>query len=164
MKGPTMRRLACGSARRTVKWPTSTLRGTMMRSMASAARASPGAGSLPGKKLMALTLVHRFDAFSTANRKSTSPENASCHVQRLGSGRLAAGIERDFFDPRLGLAQQLLAAAFERLAALVDGDGLLERHLALFEPLDDRFELLDRLLEGQALDVGMGGVGHDRVP
>src|SRR5712691_2642154 len=145
MKGPTMRRLACGSARRTVKWPTSTLRGTMMRSMASAARASPGAGSLPGKKLMALTL-------------------SLCHVQRLGPGRLAAGIERDFFDPRLGLAQQLLAAALERLAALVDGDGLLERHLALFEPLDDRFELLDRLLEGQALDVGMGGVGHDRVP
>src|SRR5262245_66522446 len=39
MKGPTMRRLTWGSARRTAKWPTSTLRGTITRSMASAARA-----------------------------------------------------------------------------------------------------------------------------
>jgi hypothetical protein len=45
---------------------------------------------------------------------------------------------------------------------LVDGDRLLERHLALLEPLDDRFELFDRPLEGEALDVGMDIVGHDR--
>src|SRR5262245_66495835 len=85
-------------------------------------------------------------------------------VERLGAGRLAGGIEPDLLDPSLGLAQQLLAAALERLAALVDGDRFLERHLALLEPLDDRFELFDRPLEGQALDVGMGGVGHGRVP
>src|SRR5262245_56481322 len=85
-------------------------------------------------------------------------------VERLGAGRLAGGIEPDLLDPSLGLAQQLLAAALECLAALVDGDRLLERHLALLEPFDDRFELLDRPLEGQALDVGMGGVGHGRVP
>ena len=53
INGPTMRRRACGSARRTEKSPRSTLRGTMMSSMASQAGASPGAGSLPGKKLMA---------------------------------------------------------------------------------------------------------------
>src|SRR5262245_59222067 len=85
-------------------------------------------------------------------------------VERLGTGRLAGGIEPDLLHSSLGLAQQLLAAALERLAALVDGDRLLERHLALLEPLDDRFELLDRPFEGQALDVGMCGVGHDRVP
>ena len=57
MNGPTMRRLTCGSARRTSKWPTSTLRGTTTRSMASAARTSPGAGSLAGKKLMTIFSV-----------------------------------------------------------------------------------------------------------
>src|SRR5262245_20636983 len=88
----------------------------------------------------------------------------SGNVERLGAGRLAGGIEPDLLHPSLGLAQQLLAAELERLAALVDGNRFLERHLALLEPFDDRFELLDRLLEGQALDVGMGGGGHDRVP
>src|SRR5712691_10886727 len=83
-------------------------------------------------------------------------------VERLGSGRLARGIEGDLLDPGLGLAQQFHAATLERLAALVDRDRLLERHLALLEPLDDRFELLDRLLEGQARDVGV--VRHDPLP
>src|ERR1700746_67067 len=83
-------------------------------------------------------------------------------VERFGSGRLAGGIERDLLHPGLGLPQQLLAAALEPLAALVDGARLLERPLALPEPLDDRFELFDRPLEGEALDVGMGVVGHDR--
>jgi len=42
-------------------------------------------------------------------------------------------------------------------------DRLLERHLAFLEPLDDRFEFLDRPLEGEALDVGMGVVGHGAI-
>src|SRR5262245_11889937 len=151
MNGPTMRRFTCGSARRTAKWPTSTLRGTTTRSMASAARASPGAGSLPGKKLMVLA-------------SSTVWAIPLLDVERLGSGGLAGGVERDLPDPRLRLPQQLLAAAFERLAALIDGDRFLERHLALLEPLDDRLEFLDRPLERQALDVGMIGLGHDRGP
>src|SRR5262249_33657459 len=88
----------------------------------------------------------------------------SVDVERLGSGRLAGGIEPDLLYPSLGLAQQVLAAALERLAALVDGDRFFERHLALFEALDDGLELLDRPLEGQALDVGMSVVGHVRVP
>src|SRR5579871_3400298 len=132
MKGPTMRRLTCGSARRTAKPPRSTLRGTMTRSMASAAAASPGAGSATGEKLI-----------------RASRGFPSLHVERLGAGRLAAGIERDPFDPRLGLPQQVLAAALERLTALVDHDRFFERHLALFKPLHDRFELLDRALEGE---------------
>ena len=72
-------------------------------------------------------------------------------IERPGAGRLAGGIERDLLDPRLGLPQQFLAAALERLAALIDRDRFFERNLALLEPLDDRFKLLDRLLEGQFL-------------
>src|SRR5262245_423597 len=130
--------------------------------MASAARASPGAGSLAGKKLMTISPLPMADA--SVRPVSVGAGARSGNVERLGAGRLASSIEPDLLHPSLGLAQQLLAAALERLAALVDGDRLLERHLALLEPFDDRFELLDRLLEGQALDVGMGGVSHGRVP
>src|SRR5215471_4287821 len=87
----------------------------------------------------------------------------SVNVERLGAGRLAGGIEPDLFHPSLGLLEQLLAAALERLAALIDRDRLLERHLALLEPFDDRFELLDRLLEGELLDVRCGGFSHSDV-
>src|SRR5262249_47726254 len=52
MNGPTMRRCADGSARRTEKPPRSLVRGTITRSIASQAWASPGTGALPGKKLM----------------------------------------------------------------------------------------------------------------
>src|SRR6516165_91896 len=127
MKGPTMRRRACGSARRTSKWPRSTLRGTMTRSMASAAVALPGGGSLPGKKLMT--------------------ESSLFHIQRLGTDGLAVRVERDLLDPCFGKAQKLLAAALERLAALVNEDRFFERHLAFFQALDDGFKLLDGALE-----------------
>src|SRR5262245_57521688 len=61
------------------------------------------------------------------------------HVERLDAGGLAGGVKRDLLDPRLGLAQQLLAAALELFAPLIDLDRFLERNLALFKPLDDRF-------------------------
>ena len=77
------------------------------------------------------------------------------HVERLGAGGVAGGVEGDLLHPRLGLPQQVLAAALERFAAFVDGDQLLERHLALFEPLDDQFELLDGALERQLSDVAV---------
>src|SRR5262245_33227232 len=57
MNGPTMRRRACGSARRTVKSPTSAVRGTITRSMASQAGALPAAGSCAGKKLIGSPLA-----------------------------------------------------------------------------------------------------------
>src|SRR6516225_8752381 len=144
MNGPTMRRLACGSARRTTKCPTSTLRGTIMRSMASAEWASPGSGSLPGKKLMG----------------SAPPASSLLHVERLGAGRPSRRIERDLLDARLGQAQQFLAAALQRLPALIDGNRFLERHLALLEPFDDGFELLYGALERQQDDVGVVALGH----
>ena len=52
MNGPTSRRLAVGSARRTSKPPMSLALGITISSIASQAKASPGDGSLPGKKLM----------------------------------------------------------------------------------------------------------------
>src|SRR6516225_7992898 len=106
MNGPTMRRLACGSARRTAKCPTSTLRGTITRSMASAEGASPGSGSFPGKKLM----------------PGVPCASWLLHIERLGAGWSSARIERDLLDTRLGQAQQFLAAALERLAALINGN------------------------------------------
>src|ERR1700719_467957 len=99
MKGPTMRRFAWGSARRTAKWPTSTLRGTSTKSTASAARASPNGGSLPGKKLMSIgSLAKPILLF---------------HVEGLRAGRLAGGVERDLLDAGLGQTQQFLAPALE---------------------------------------------------
>src|SRR5438270_10416535 len=77
----------------------------------------------------------------------------SVDVERLGSGRLAAGIERDLLDAGLGLAQQLLAAALEAFAALIDGNRLLKRNFSFLKSLHDGFKLLDGAFEGQALDV-----------
>src|SRR5215475_2356351 len=101
MNGPTMRRLTWGRARRTAKCPTSTLRGTTTRSMASAARASPGAGSLPGKKLIVTASVTCPPAYLRL---------VLFHVERLGAGRPAGGVERDLLHACLRLSQQLLAA------------------------------------------------------
>ena len=39
------------------------------------------------------------------------------HVERLGAGGVAGGVQRDLLHPRLGLPQQVLAAALERFAA-----------------------------------------------
>src|SRR4051794_17157333 len=71
------------------------------------------------------------------------------HVQRLGPIGFAGGVEGDLLDALLGRAQQLLAAPLERFAAFVDRHRFLERHLALFEPLDDSLEFLDGALERQ---------------
>src|SRR5581483_12191412 len=84
------------------------------------------------------------------------------HIQRRRAGGLATGIGGDLVDTRLGLAQQLLAAPLQRLAALVDRDGFLERHLAVLEPLYDRFEFLDRALEGEPADIDLSVFGHIR--
>src|SRR5712672_3500713 len=53
MKGPTICRLPCGSARRTSKpSPRSRVRGTMTSSSASQDMGSPSTGSLEGSQLM----------------------------------------------------------------------------------------------------------------
>src|SRR5215475_5399781 len=113
MKGPTIRRRACGSARRTEKPPRSTLRGTIISSMASQAETSPGRGSLPGKKLIAAPLGHKGTQHATRYHSKCSKVDCGgglglVHIQRLGPRRFARGIERNLLDPRLGLTQQFL--------------------------------------------------------
>src|SRR5580700_8513496 len=81
-------------------------------------------------------------------------------VERFAPGWFALSVERDLLDARLGLPQQLLAAALKRFTALVYRDRFLERHLALFEPLDDRFEFFDRALERQLSDFAIRFLRH----
>src|SRR5262245_6596483 len=73
----------------------------------------------------------------------------------FGAGGPAVLVERDFLDPRLGSAQQRVAMGLERLAPLVDEDRGLKLDVALFQAIDDGFELLQRLLEVHGLDVGV---------
>src|SRR6202021_2449508 len=80
----------------------------------------------------------------------------SLNVERLSADRLAVRIGRDLVAPCLGLPQQFLAAPFQGLAALVNGNRFLQRHLARLQPRDDRFEFFDRALEAQLLDVHFG--------
>src|SRR6478672_10882589 len=84
--------------------------------------------------------------------------------ERPRPGDLAIGSGGDLVDAGFGLPQQLLAAPLQGLAALIDGDRFLQRHLALLEPLDDRFQLFDRALEGEGLDVRLVVFGHVVFP
>src|SRR5258708_38744805 len=116
----------------------------------------------------ACALVSRRFTAVPACCRAARPRNeatgSSLHVERFGSGRLAIGIGGDLVDPRLRLPQQFLASRLQRVAALVDGDGFLQRHLAFLEPLHDRFKLLDRALEAQLPDVHLGVFGHVAFP
>jgi chorismate mutase len=50
----------------------------------------------------------------------------------------------------------------ERLAPLINQDRGFELDIALLQAIDDRLELLERLLEAHGLDIGMiGRFGHD---
>src|SRR5882757_2651159 len=101
--------------------------------------------------------------FSIAAVRLTSLR-ALLHIERLGPGDLAAGVGGDLVDAGLGLAQQFLAAPLQGFAALVDRNRFLKRHLAVLEPLDDRFKFLDRALEAQLFDVYLGVFGHIVFP
>src|SRR6185437_15147702 len=90
------------------------------------------------------------------HEKVTSNFAGLLDVQWFGSGDLAIAVGGDLVDARLSLPQQFLAAPFQRFAAFVNGNRFLKRHLALFEPPHDRFELFDRALEAQLLDVHLG--------
>src|SRR4029079_4923925 len=66
MKGPTICRLPCGSARRTAKpSPRSRVRGTMMSSSASQVLGSPSTGSLEGSQLLGLLRCYFRRSYST---------------------------------------------------------------------------------------------------
>src|ERR1700736_642663 len=94
----------------------------------------------------------------------SSGRRPSLNVERLGAGDLAGGVGGDLVDPRLRLPQQFLAPPFQGLAPFVNGDGFLQRHLAVLEPLDDRFKFLERALEAQLPDVDLGVFGHIAFP
>src|SRR5579864_4114511 len=87
----------------------------------------------------------------------------SLNVERLRADRLAAGVGCDLVDPSLSLAQQFLAPPLQDLAPFVNGDRFFQWNLALLESLHDGFEFLDRALEAQLLDVGLGIIGHARI-
>src|ERR1700730_7907880 len=83
------------------------------------------------------------------------------NVERFSPGDLPRRVGGNLVAAGLGLPQQFLTAAFQGLAALVDGDRFLQRHLAVFQPLHDRLELLERALEAQLLGVRWGVFGHN---
>src|SRR6185312_2265417 len=71
------------------------------------------------------------------------------------------GRERDLLDAHFGVLEQFVAALLQRFAAFVESDRLVQRHRALFELIDDPFELRERRLERHRCDVrpGFGHVG-----
>ena len=78
-------------------------------------------------------------------------------VERLGAGRLVVGVERDFLDLRLAFrssCSQCALSASPRSYSSMDGFKL---DIAVFELADDLLKLLQRLLEGEILDVGIFG-------
>src|SRR5216683_2356786 len=139
MNGPTMRRRVEGSARRTVKPPRSAVRGTITSAIASQEGASPGSGLSP---------------LATSPSRGGIRTNHLVAVERLARDA-ALGVAGDFFHPHLGIRKQRLAALLQRLAALVNLDRFLERDVALLQPLHDRLQFGERLLERQRGDVGV---------
>src|SRR4051794_10227333 len=86
------------------------------------------------------------------------------NVQWLRAGHLAVGVGRDLVDPRLRLPQQFLAASLQGFSAFVDRNRFLQRHLAIFQSLDDGLEFFERALEAQLLDIRLCIFGHILVP
>ena len=82
----------------------------------------------------------------------TAVRNPSVQVGRLAAHR-AVGGEHDFLDLHLGFGELVLAVALQQGAALVGRNRLVQFDLAALELLDDGFQLLQRVLEGQAGNV-----------
>ena len=69
---------------------------------------------------------------------------------------LAAAALDQAADPCLGIGQETLEVGLERDPALVQGEGLLERLTPSFELRDDPLERLERGVEAERLDRGLG--------
>src|SRR5258708_1383011 len=107
-----------------------------------------------------------------SSSRSTSRAVSAKPASRLGRADASGSIERlrreaavgtryDLVDLGLRLGELGLAMPPEMRAPLVAADGLVELALAFPEPLHDRFELGDRLLEAHGLNVGGNlRVGH----
>jgi hypothetical protein len=74
-------------------------------------------------------------------------------VERLHTCGASIRTQRDFLYSLLGAGQQIGAMRFQRLAARVDPDRVLQAHGALFELIDDFFKFGESDLEGEAGDV-----------
>src|SRR5258706_11499044 len=107
-----------------------------------------------------------------SSSRSTSRAVSAKPASRLGRAEASGSIERlrreaavgarhDLVDLGLRLGELGFAMAPEMRSPLVAGDGLVELALALFQPLHDRLELGNGLLEAHGLDVGWNlRVGH----
>jgi hypothetical protein len=73
----------------------------------------------------------------------------------FGAGRA----KDDLFQPAFRRLQLGLAMGFQRLAALVQDDGILEVDLALLQPGDNGLQLTKGCLEAEAGDRGQKRVG-----
>src|SRR5579863_294788 len=82
-------------------------------------------------------------------------------VERRCALEGAVGRERNLLDAHFGVLEQFIAALLQRLPPLVEPDRFVQRHRALFELIDDLFELRERRLERHRRDVrfGLGHVG-----
>src|ERR1700756_5158516 len=141
MKGPTIWRLPCGSARRTEKpSPRSRTRGTMTSSSASQARLSPSTGSVEGIQLMEIL-----------------PSSSSARVCR-------AGVRREQLTPmpvgghRPAEKKVMVALIFgcwrspflDERAVVQFGEGLPQLGLGVhYDRAVPRYRLLDRLARDQ---------------
>src|ERR1700720_3711778 len=87
-------------------------------------------------------------AGSNARNDDSGMGRELAEVGRLGADG-AIGGEDDLLDLPLGLGELLLAMPLQQRPALVGRDRLVELHLAALELLDDRLQLLQRVLERQ---------------
>jgi len=95
---------------------------------------------------------HAFPCCTQVIDRQQGMGQGSADVERLGAGGLAIRPLGDHLDLQLGLAQQRFAMGLELVAAFVDLDGFLERHITPLELADNLLKLLQGLLEGKRGD------------
>ena len=71
----------------------------------------------------------------------------------------AARAQYDFFQPPFRGFQFVLAMRLQRLAALIERDGILKIHFALLQPGNNGFQLPERALKAQVFDGLVGPLG-----
>src|SRR6185436_11987789 len=85
-------------------------------------------------------------------RTGDAPRNAVC---RNGRGPLLGGRVEHLLHALAGAGEPVFATAGQRLAALPQRHGLIQRQAARLQPPDDLGELVARLLVAQACDIGV---------
>ena len=105
-------------------------------------------GGTAGHTISLLTVLanRRTGAETTVRRPWSSI------AQRFGSNWTIITAEPDLLHPHFGLFEEMLAALFQRFAALIDRDRLGERHVAPLKPIDDLLEFGESRFECHAVD------------